>query len=74
MAGQEGREMLRDAYSLHEWAVLALVALDESERRELLDACDKLTRNPGQRGAEQVIDEAGQGGQWKHENPLSLHQ
>ena len=50
---------LRYAYSLHEPAVLALVALDGSERRELLDACDALVCGPGRRGAEQVIDEAG---------------
>ena len=47
------------AYSLHEWAVLALVGFDNSERRELLDVCEALTRSPNQCGAEQVIDEAG---------------
>ena len=50
---------LRYAYSLHEPAVLALVALDGSERRELLDACDALARGPGRSGTEQVIDEVG---------------
>lgn len=49
---------MRYAYSLHEWAVLALVAFDNRERRELLDVCEVLTRSPGQRGSEQVIDEA----------------
>ena len=43
---------MRYAYSLHESAVLALVALDGSECRELLDACDALARSPGRRGAE----------------------
>lgn len=50
---------MRYAYSRHESAVLASVALDGSERREVLDACDALARSPGRRGAEQVIDEAG---------------
>lgn len=50
---------MRYAYSLHEWAVLTLVALDNSERHELLAACDALARSPNQRGTEQVIDEAG---------------
>ncbi len=50
---------MRYAYSLHESAVLALVALHDSERRELLDACDALARSPGRSGTEQVIDEVG---------------
>ena len=50
---------MRYAYSLHESAVLALVALDGSERRELLDVCDALARSPGRLGGEQVIDETG---------------
>lgn len=50
---------MRYAYSLHEWAVLALVAFDNDERRELIDVCEALARSPGQRGAEQVVDEVG---------------
>ena len=50
---------MRYAYSLHEWAVSTLVALDRSERHEVLDACDALARHPSQRGTEQVTDEAG---------------
>ena len=50
---------MRYAYSLHEWAVLALVSFDNSERRELLDVCAAQARRHGRLGAEQVIDEAG---------------
>lgn len=50
---------MRYAYSLHESAVLALVALDDSERREVIDACDALARSPSRRGAEHVMDAAG---------------
>ncbi len=49
----------RYAYSWREQAALTILAADEDDRRELLDVCDELTRSPGRRGAEQVIDEAG---------------
>jgi hypothetical protein len=49
----------RYAYSWRERAALAILAADEDERRELLAVCDDLARTPSQRGAEQVIDEAG---------------
>jgi hypothetical protein len=49
----------RYAYSWRERAALAILAADDDERRELLDLCEALARNPGLRGAEQVIDEAG---------------
>ena len=49
----------RYACSWRERAALAILAADDDERRELVDVSEALTRSPGQRGAEQVIDEAG---------------
>jgi hypothetical protein len=49
----------RYAYSWRERAGLAILAADEGERRELLDVCEALARNPSRRGAEHVIDETG---------------
>lgn len=49
----------RYAYSWREQAALTILAADDDERRELIDVCDALARNPGRRGAEQVIDEVG---------------
>lgn len=49
----------RYAYSWRERAALAILAADDDERRELVDVSEALTRSPGQRGAEQVSDEAG---------------
>ncbi|HWA85307.1 MAG TPA: hypothetical protein VG710_03730 [Opitutus sp.] len=44
---------------MREQAVAAILAAGDSGRRELLELFDALTRNPGQRGTEQVIDETG---------------
>lgn len=49
----------RYAYSLHEQAALAILAADDDERRELLGQCEALSRTPGNRGTEHVVDEAG---------------
>lgn len=51
--------ILRYAYSWRERAALAILAADDDERRELIDLCEALARNPGQRGAEQIVDEVG---------------
>jgi hypothetical protein len=47
----------RYAYSWRERAALAILAAQDDERQELLALCDALSRNPSQRGGEQVIDE-----------------
>ena len=49
----------RYAYSLHEQAIQAMIAAADSERAELLWLFETLAREPGRRGTENVIDEAG---------------
>ncbi len=49
----------RYAYSLHERATLAVLATDDSERRELLGLFEALASEPGRRTTESVIDETG---------------
>ena len=50
---------LRYAYSLHERAIQAMIAADDSGRAELLRLFERLTREPGLRDTETVIDETG---------------
>jgi len=49
----------RYACAVRERAVMAILAADDDERRELLDLCEALARNPGRPGTEHVIDETG---------------
>ncbi len=49
----------RYAYSLHERAIEAVIAAEDSERAELLWLFESLAREPDRRGTENVIDEAG---------------
>lgn len=51
--------IVRYAYALHERATREIIAAEAFERNELLKFFEKLARDPGCRGTEQVIDENG---------------